>query len=90
MTIRKYRKSVLARLEALEAKRPGSLIFEVTSEDGNTRRVNFQELMEMQKEPVSENGICYTGLPEWRIVEGNNLTELDALLAVMPGKEIAI
>lgn len=90
MKIRKYTRSILARLEALEMKSPGSLIFEVSTEDGGARRVNFQELMEMQEEPYKENGICYTGLPEWRIVEGNNLKELDALLSVMPGKEIAI
>ena len=90
MTIRKCTRSVLTRLEALEAKSPGALVFEVSSEDGGTRRVNLQQLMQMQEEPYEENGICYTGLPEWRIVGGNNLKELDMLLNVMPGKETAI
>lgn len=90
MTIRKCTRSVLAKLEALEAKSPEALVFEVSSEDGGTRRVNLQQLMQMQEEPCEENGICYTGLPEWRIVGGNNLRELDMLLNVMPGKETAI
>lgn len=90
MKIRKHRQSVLTRLENLENKSPGSLVLEVSSEDGGTRRVNFQQLMEMRKEPYAENGICYTGFPEWRIVEGNSLKELDMLLSVMPGKGIAI
>lgn len=90
MKIRKCRRSILARLETLEAKSPGSLVFEVPSEVGGTKRVNFQELMRMKEEPHKENGICYTGFPEWRIVGGNNLKELDTLLSMMPGKEISI
>ena len=90
MKIRKCRRSILARLETLEAKSPGSLVFEVPSEVGGTKRVNFQELMKMREEPHKENGICYTGFPEWRIVGGNNLKELDTLLSMMPGKEISI
>lgn len=90
MKIRKYRQSILSRLEALEAKSPGSLIFEVPSENGGTKRVNFQELMQMREEPYEENGICYTGFPEWRIVEGKNLKELDMLLSALPGNEVAI
>ncbi len=88
--IRKCTRSILARLEALEEKSPGSLIFEVPSENGRTKRVNLQELMKMREEPHKENGICYTGFPEWRIVGGNNLKELDTLLSMMPGKEISI
>ncbi len=90
MKIRKCRRSILARLETLEAKSPGSLVFEVPSEVGGTKRVNFQELMRMKEEPHKENGICYTGFPEWRIVEGKNLKELDMLLSVMPGNGVAI
>lgn len=90
MKIRKCTRSILARLEALEAKSPGSLVFEISSEDGGTKRVNFQEFMKMQEEPHEENGICYTGFPEWRIVEGKNLKELDMLLSVMPGNGVAI
>ena len=44
----------------------------------------------MREEPREENGICYTGFPEWRIVEGKNLKELDMLLSVMPGNGVAI
>ena len=88
--IRKCTRSILARLEALEEKSPGSLIFEVPSENGRTKRVNLQELMKMREEPHKENGICYTGFPEWRIVEGKNLKELDMLLSVMPGNGVAI
>lgn len=90
MKIRKCTRSILARLEALEAKSPGSLVFEISSEDGGTKRVSFQELMKMREEPREENGICYTGFPEWRIVEGKNLKELDMLLSVMPGNGVAI
>lgn len=90
MKIRKYRQSILARLEALEQKSPGSLVFEVSSEDGGTKRVNLRQLMEMREEPHAENGICYTGLPEWRIVGGNSLEELDMLLSALPGNGVAI
>lgn len=88
--IRKCTRSVLSRLENLEKKSPGSLIFEVPSENGGTKRVNFQEFMQMQEEPCKENGICYTGFPEWRSVEGKNLKELDMLLSALPGNEVAI
>lgn len=90
MKIRKYRQSILARLEALEQKSPGSLVFEVSLEDGGTKRVNLRQLMEMREEPHAENGICYTGFPEWRIVGGNSLTELDMLLSALPGNGVAI
>lgn len=90
MKIRKCTRSILARLEALEAKSPGSLVFEIPAEDGGTKRVNFQQFMQMQEEPHKEKGIYYTGFPDWRIVEGNNLEELDMLLNLLPGKEIAI
>lgn len=56
MKIRKCTRSILARLEALEAKSPGSLVFEVPSEDGGTKRVSFQELMKMREEPVRKTG----------------------------------
>lgn len=80
---RKYSKSLISRLEALEAKAPGVLIFEVTLNNGSTKRVNFSELMSMKEKPYWKDGIYYTGLPEWRIVEGNNLKELDELLYMM-------
>ncbi len=90
MKIQRCTRSILTRLEALEAKSPGSLVFEISVEGGGTKRVNFQELMQMREEPHKENGICYTGFPEWRIVEGKNLKELDMLLSVMPGNGVAI
>ena len=80
---RKYSKSLISRLEALEAKAPGTLIFEVVLNDGNTKRIDFSELMAMKEEPCQKDGIYYTGFPEWRIVEGNNLNELDELFYAM-------
>lgn len=90
MKIRKCTRSILARLEVLEAKSPGSLVFEVSAEGGGTKLVSLQELMQMREEPCKENGICYTGFSEWRIVGGKNLKELDMLLSVMPGNGVAI
>lgn len=83
---RKYSKSVISRLEALEAKKPGSLIFEVVK-DGETKRVTFRELMEMRQPPlIGNDGIYYDGFPEgWRIVEGANMDELDEFINVMVG-----
>lgn len=78
-------KSIISRLEALEAKRPGTLIFEVTLDDGSSKRVNFSELMAMKEDPRFEDGVYYTGFPEWRIVEGNNLSQLDLLLGSIGG-----
>lgn len=83
---RKYSKSVISRLEALEAKKPGSLIFEVVK-DGETKRVTFCELMDMRELPyMGEDGIYYDGFPaEWRIVSGVNMEELDEFLNDMIG-----
>ena len=83
---RKYSKSVISRLEALEAKKPGSLIFEVVK-DGETKRVTFCELMDMREPPhMGEDGIYYDGFPaEWRIVSGANMEELDEFLNDMIG-----
>ena len=82
---RKSTHSILSRLEALEAQKPGSLVFAVTV-DAQTRRVNFDELMAMREPPKMENGIYYTGFPDWRIIEGGNMQELDALLEASIGK----
>lgn len=69
----------------MEAKKPGALIFEVTLDDGSSKRVNFSELMALREAPCFEDDIHYTGFPEWRIVEGNNLKELDELLCTVWG-----
>ena len=83
---RKYSKSVIKRLEELEAKKPGSLIFEVVK-DGQAKRVTFSELMEMREPPyMGDDGIYYDGFPaEWRIVSGANMEELDKFLNDMIG-----
>ncbi len=78
-------KSIISRLKALEAKRPGALIFEVTLDDGSSKRVNFSELMAMKEEPCFKDGVYYTGFPEWRIVKGNDLSQLDSLLDSIGG-----
>lgn len=84
---RKYSISLISRLEALESKKPGMLIFEVTLNDGSSKRVNFSELMAMKEDPCFKDGVYYTGLPEWRIVKGNDLKELDGLLCAMFGED---
>ncbi len=87
---RKYSKSLISRLEALEAKNPGALVFEITLDDKSSKRVNFPELMAMREAPRSRDGLYYTGFPEWRIVGGNNLEELDKLLYVMFGEDAVV
>lgn len=82
-------KSILARLEALEAKRPGTLILEITLEDGSTKEVNFSEFMAMKKEPYYKDGIYYPGVPPFRIVGGNSLKEVDVLIVEAIGKRCA-
>lgn len=84
---RKYSKSLISRLEALEAKKPGALIFDITLDDGSHTRVNYTGLMAMREAPYSEGDICYTGFPDWQIVGGNNLNELDGLLSAMFGED---
>lgn len=79
-------KSILARLEALEAKRPGTLILEVTLDDGSTKEVNFSQFMAMKKEPCFKDGIYYPGVPKFRIVGGNNLNELDKVIDTAIGE----
>lgn len=79
-------KSILARLEALEAKAPGTLILEIILGDGSTKEVNFSEFMAMRKEPYYEDGIYYPGVPQFRIVSGNNLNELDKVLVETVGE----
>lgn len=79
-------KSILARLEALEAKRPGTLILEVTLDDGSTKEVDFSEFMAMRKEPYCKDGIYDPGVPQFRIVRGNNLNELDKVLIETVGE----
>ena len=82
-------KSIVARLEALEAKRPGTLILEVTLDDGSTKEVNFSEFMAMKKEPYYKDGVYYPGVPPFRIVGGNNLNELDEVIVAAVGKQCA-
>lgn len=82
-------KSILARLEALEAKRPGTLILEVTLDDGSTKEVNFSEFMAMKKEPYCKDGIYYPGVPPFRIVGGDNFNELDEVIMATVGKQFA-
>ena len=79
-------KSILARLEALEAKAPGTLILEITLDDGRTKEVDFSEFMAMKKEPCYKDGIYYPGVPQFRIVGGNNLNELDKVLVETVGE----
>ena len=82
---RLYSKSLIKRLEELEARKPSSLIFEVETEDGRSRRVSFAELMSMREPSYTEDNIYYHGLPEFRITEGGNLKELNELLSCFPG-----
>ena len=78
-------KSLIKRLEELEARKPSSLIFEIELDGGESRCVSFSELMSMRESPHTEDNIHYYGLPEFRIVEGGNLKELDELLSCFPG-----
>lgn len=86
---RKNSKSLITRLEALEAKKPGAILFEVTLDDGSRKKVNFSEFVEMRKKPCHKDGIYSTGFPEWRIAQGSNLKELDELLYLMFGKDVS-
>lgn len=82
---RLHSKSLIKRLEELEARQPSSLTFEIETEDGGSRCVSFSELMNMREPPHTEGSIYYHGLPEFRIVEGGSLKELDELLSSFPG-----
>lgn len=82
---KKYSKSLISRLEALEKRNPGNLVFAIQTEDGE-KRVSFSELMAMKEEPGMENGVYCTGLPEFRIVGGGNLKQLDRLIFEMFGE----
>ena len=77
---RKHSRSLISRLEALESKKPGALIFEVTLDDGSSKRVNFSELMAMKEGSCFEDGVYNTGFPEWRIVEGNDLRNCQKII----------
>ena len=81
---RLHSKSLIKRLEELEARKPSSLIFEIETESRESRYVSFSELMSMREPPHTVDNIHYHGLPEFRIVEGGNLKELDELLSCFP------
>ena len=83
-------KSILARLEALEVKAPGTLILEVTLDDGSVKEVNFSEFMAMKKEPCCKDSIYYPGVPQFRIVKGANLNELDKVIDAAIGECVDI
>ena len=82
---RLHSKSLIKRLEELEARKLSSLVFEIETENGESRYVSFSELMSMREPPHTEDNIHYYGLPEFRIVKGGNLKELDELLSCFPG-----
>ena len=80
----------LITLKGTGNQKTKSLIFEIILGNGSRKRVNFSEFMVMRKEPCHKDGIYCTGFPEWRIIEGNNLKELDELLYTMFGEEVTI
>lgn len=64
----KQMKSIIARLEALEARSQQSIVLLVTFKDGSTKEMGVAEFKELPKEQRSN---C----DDARIVSGDNLTE---------------
>ena len=71
---RQYSKSLLRRLEEIEAKIPGQTLFEVTLGDGATKDVKFPELKEIAERD---------GLPPFRVIDGLTNGELDFLISTV-------
>ena len=71
-------KSIIARLEELEARSQQSIVLLVTFKDGATREMGVEEFKELPKEQLSNRDAV-------RIVSGDNLKEFDEYIDTIVG-----
>lgn len=71
-------KSIIARLEALEARSQQSIVLLVTFKDGNTKEMGVAEFKELPKEKLSNRDAV-------RIISGDNLKEFDEYIDTIVG-----
>ncbi len=71
-------KSIIARLEALEARSQKSIVLLVTFKDGSTKEMSVAEFKELPKEQLSNRDAV-------RIVSGDNLKEFDEYIDITLG-----
>lgn len=71
-------KSIIARLEALEARSQQSIVLLVTFKDGSTKEMGVAEFKELPKDRLSNRDTV-------RIVSGDNLKEFDEYIDITMG-----
>lgn len=71
-------KSILARLEALEARSPHNLILAVPMADGAEKIMGVKEFVEIPQVALSDSEHVH-------ILSGNNLQQFDVLLDAIVG-----
>lgn len=71
-------KSIIARLEALEARSQQSIVLLVTFKDGSTKEMSVAEFKELSEEQRSN---CAAA----RIISGDNLKEFDEYIGITMG-----
>lgn len=71
-------KSIIARLEALEARSQQSIALLVTFKDGSIKEMGVAEFKELPKERLSNRDAV-------RIVSGDNLKEFDTYIDTIVG-----
>lgn len=71
-------KSIIARLEALEARSQQSIVLLVTFKDGSTKEMSVAEFKELPKDRLSNRDTV-------RIVSGDNLKEFDEYIDITMG-----
>lgn len=71
-------KSIIARLEALEARSQQSIVLLVTFKDGSTKEMGVAEFKELPKDRLSSRDTV-------RIVSGDNLKEFDEYIDITMG-----
>lgn len=76
-------RSIIARLEALEARSQQSIILLVTFKDGSTKEMGVAEFKGLPKEQLSNRDAV-------RIVSGDNLKEFDEYIDTIVGMFVNI
>lgn len=73
-------KSLYARIEALEKQAPQSLILAVPMADGTGKKMNVKEFLTCAPDKLADLVKDRECIFPFRIVQGNSLNDLDALL----------
>ena len=71
-------KSIIARLEALEARSQQSIVLLVTLKDGSTKEMSVAEFKGLPKDQLSNRDAV-------RIISGDNLKEFDEFIDITIG-----